>query len=139
MTVHVIPGSAAVTWTYGAMAVATAAAAGAFAVQGGPFSEWIGAAGVVSAVLALTTSVGFLFRPDSLPVGLGVIASGLLMLLWGIGLQGLALVGVVVSIVRGVSVLGSGLRTTSLAVAFVLLNVLLWQCSRRMVIAAGGG
>lgn len=83
MTVHVIPGSRAVTWTYGAMAVATAVTSGAFVLRGGPFSAWIGVAGVVSAVLALTTALGFLFRAYSLPVGLGVFASGVLMLLWG--------------------------------------------------------
>ncbi|WP_033825068.1 hypothetical protein [Kitasatospora sp. MBT63] len=137
-----VPGSPAqflaVTCSYGAMAAALGAVLLGFLLQGGPQSTLLGVAALVSLVLALTTAVGYRSFPYSRPVLVGTLASNLLMLLWGLILQGLALAGIVCSFVQGASVLGSGLRTTVVAVGFVLLNVLLRVCSRCLAAATGG-
>ncbi|MFB7471630.1 hypothetical protein [Kitasatospora sp. NPDC056184] len=90
--------------------------------NGGPHTTLISVLTGVSAGLAVLVAAAFVAGPGT-PLGsLAVFLNLLLSLAWNIAAQGLLVIGVVLSITRGESVLGDDRRTWLLGAVFFLAS-----------------
>ncbi|MFE6866311.1 hypothetical protein ACFVFS_07115 [Kitasatospora sp. NPDC057692] len=90
--------------------------------HGGPHNTLISVLTGVTAGLALLVAAAFAAGPHSTIGSMAVGLNLLLSLTWNIAAQGLLLVGVVLSVTRGESVLGDDRRTWLLGAVFFLAS-----------------
>ncbi|MFB6893990.1 hypothetical protein ACFCX4_32270 [Kitasatospora sp. NPDC056327] len=130
-----IPGHASAIAAYGLLAVLLGVTS-VWALQDtGPHSPLIAVLTGVSAGLALLVAAAFVAGPGTSLGSLAVFLNLLLSLVWNIAAQGLVLVGVVVSISRGQSVLGDDRRTWTLGAVFFLGGGLHYAAVKRLNVA----
>lgn len=114
---------------YGLMAVLLGGLL-AWTVAGeGPYRTLVMVVAGTAGGLALAVALLLTTRPGGPLATFAVVLNVALMLVWVILTSALVLDGIVASFVRGGSVLGSGVRTGVVFVAFVVVTVLYSSCA----------
>ncbi|MGW6915317.1 hypothetical protein ACWGB8_16100 [Kitasatospora sp. NPDC054939] len=120
---------------YGLMAAVLGAVAVWSLPSGEPHATLVAVLAGVCGAMSLFVALAFCTRPGGPVASLAVAVNMALSLVWLLAVQGLLGVGLVLSIVRGESVLGSG-RRTGIVVAVVIVAAPLYaQAVKRLNLA----